>query len=334
MIKVWIGIDIGSSSTKVVLINKDREIVESVYIRSKDIDSSIKAAFEKININKYKIMGVGVTGSGREYTKHLINADIVKTEIIAHAIGTLQIIPDVRTIIDIGCEDCKIILLEDGVMKDFNMNTICSSGMGSTLENIASRLGIKIEVFGDLAIRSDKNIILPMKCGVLMSSSIISKKNSGEKIENILMATCNAVVNNFLSLTSKGKNLKEPIVFQGMTAYNKGLIKAFEENLNKKITIPPKPELMGGYGMAIITQEEMGDLSTKFNYKLENIEKATINHNPEECIDCGNCYHTIPKYFQKVDDKVRCIKKEIDKEDLEKIKEIAKACPSNAIKIE
>ncbi len=110
----WLGIDIGSSSTKAVLIDQERTIIESSYIRSKDIDSSIKDVLKNVNVNKYQIMGVGITGSGREYTKQLISADLVKTEIIAHAVGTLQIVPSVKTIIDIGCEDCKVILLEIG----------------------------------------------------------------------------------------------------------------------------------------------------------------------------------------------------------------------------
>lgn len=489
MKKVYLGIDIGSSSTKAVLIDDKKDIIESSYIRSKNIDSSINEILKNININNYKIAGAGVTGSGREYAKKLINADIIKTEIIAHAIGTLDIVPSVRTIIDIGCEDCKIILLEEGVMRDFNMNTIClkgdanittenftnraidkikigdkvlthtgkfrrvektfkrrykgdlleiscnklktlnitpehpifslkregekykrfdynpkfiparelkkrdfiaipyfskiekikyreeqffrykdwlfvpikkinkskfngnvynlkveeddsyianllpvhncSSGMGATLENISSRLGIKIEEFGDIAIKSDKDIIMPMKCGVLMSSAVTSKKNAGEKIENILMAVCDSVARNFLDLTAKGKSLKEPIVFQGMTAHNKGLVKSLEKFIGKKIIIPNKPELMGAFGMAIITKEEMKSKST-FNFN--KIDTIKITHNNHECIGCGICYNSLPKYFKQIEDgKSICIKEEVDKEDVKDVKEVASLCPKNLI---
>ena len=203
----------------------------------------------------------------------------------------------------------------------------------ATLENISSRLGIDISEFGDLAIKSTKDIAIPMKCGVIMSSAVISKKNAGEKIENILMAVCNSVVRNFLNLTSKGKSLEEPIVFQGMTAHNKGLVKAFEETLKKKITIPSKPEAMGAFGMAILTQEEMDGKKTNFNADKLGIAKKNkikINHCNKDCISCGVCYNSLPKYFISLPNgKSECIKNEVDESDVKKMKEVASLCPQN-----
>jgi predicted CoA-substrate-specific enzyme activase len=334
---VYLGIDIGSSSTKAVLIDEQKTIMKHAYIRSRDIESSLKDVLERIDVRHHTVRGAGVTGSGREYAQQLIEADIVKTEIIAHAVGTLQIMPGVRTIIDIGCEDCKIILLEDGVMRDFNMNTICSSGMGATLENISSRLGIAISDFGDLAIQSDKDLILPMKCGVILSSAVISKKNAGERVENILMAVCNAVARNFLNLTSKGKELREPIAFQGMTAHNKGLVRAMEENLEKDIVIPPQPELMGAFGMAVLTREEMCQNGKQTRFCTERLGLAhrgrmSIEHRAADCIGCGTCSTFLPAYFKRQPDGTSvCITQDVAEEDEQKVKEVAALCPKQII---
>jgi len=333
-IGIALGIDIGSSSTKAVLINEKQRIIESSYIKSRDIDSSVKEVLDNINVKKYKIAGAGVTGSGRVYAKQLISADVVIPETVAHTLGTLHTFPSVKTVIDIGCEDSKLMLLEHKVPYDFSLNTVCSSGMGNTLDNVSTRLGIDITEFGDLALKSKKNISFPMKCGVMMGTEVVQKKNAGEKVEDILRASCDAVVRNFLNLTSKGKDLKEQIVFQGMTAYNKGLIKAFEENLGKKIIIPHQPELRGAFGTALFTQEEMAGKESTFNEGVRTIKKAKIKHNDKGCIACGACYRSLPKYFKSLKDKKsKNIKTEIDEKDLEKVKEIIRFCPVNLIEV-
>jgi len=330
----FLGVDIGSISTKGILIDKSKNIIGSIYVRSKNIESSLKTILNHLLKDKIEIKGVGCTGSGREYAQSLIGADITKTEIIAHAIGNLYFYPKVRTIVDIGGEDSKLIILEDGVLKDFSMNTICSSGMGATMENIAVRLGIKIEEFGSIALKSNKTINLPMKCGVLMSSAVVSKKNQGEKIENILMGVAKAVARNFLALNAKGKDLLEPIVFCGMTAYNKALVNALEEETEKKIIVPENPEMMGAFGIALITMEEMNDKKTSFQNKLTDSKNYKIECNRKDCISCGNCFSNAPDYFTKSEDgKTKCIKEIVEQKDLEKIKEICENCPMKLINL-
>jgi predicted CoA-substrate-specific enzyme activase len=334
--KCFLGIDLGSISTKGVLIDEQENIVDSLYLRSRDIESSLKEILDYLLRQDREIVGAGVTGSGREYAKSLIQADIVKTEIIAHAVGSFHFLPQVRTIIDIGGEDSKLILLENKVMRDFTMNTICSAGMGASMENIAVRLGIRIEDFGDLALNSQKAINLPMKCGVLMSSAVVSAKNRGSKVEDILKGVARAVARNFLALCAKGKKLEEPILFCGMTAHNKALVEALEEEIGRKIIVPEKPELMGALGIALIAKQEMRGRQTSFNSIFQRPENYKIIHHRKDCISCGNCFLNAPEYFvkDKDDGKSRCVKERVEEKDLNKIKEISQNCPMKIIKLE
>ena len=156
MKECYLGIDIGSISTKAVVIDDDNNIVSSLYIWTEGNPiSAVKRLVKEIKKNlpsNVVIKGIGTTGSARKLIGLMMDANVVKNEITAHAIGTLAFYPDVRTILEIGGQDSKIILIKDGIIVDYAMNTLCAAGTGSFLSSQAKRLGTRIEYFGKIAL--------------------------------------------------------------------------------------------------------------------------------------------------------------------------------------
>ena len=183
MKKAYLGVDIGSISTKAVIIDSDNNILLEKYIWTEG--NPIKAVNEimsyfKKNINKdIKIVGVGTTGSARKLIGSILNANIVKNEITAHAIGTLSRYPDIKTIIEIGGQDSKIILLENGIVIDYAMNTLCAAGTGAFLSSQAKRLGVDVEDFGTIAISSNNPTPIAARCTVFAESDLVHKLQMG-----------------------------------------------------------------------------------------------------------------------------------------------------------
>jgi len=289
----FLGIDCGSSSVKMVILNENRKILKSVYLKNKGIIETTKEALQKVK-GDYNITSVGCTGSGREFIKIFVGGDVDKTEVLAHSVGALNYIPNAKTICDIGAEDSKIIIIEDGMIYDFAMNTICSAGTGAMLESIATRIGIKIEDVGDVAMTSTTEINIPAKCGVFAQSAVVTMLNKGVEKKDILMGVCSGLIRSYLML-AKSFEIKPPIVFQGMTAKNKALVKALEEILNHKIIVPENCELMGAIGMAIIAMENK---PTKTKFKGFDIINDKFNIKNFTCNDCPN-HCNITQIIQK-----------------------------------
>lgn len=250
--KTYIGLDVGSVSVKLAKIDENERLISSIYLRNCGLIETVKKGLDVISCDS-TVAGVGVTGSGRKFVGMFVGADIVKTEILAHTVGTLGFYPDVRTLMDIGGEDSKLMTLNDGVLENFELNSICSAGTGSFLESIAGRLGIRIEDVGDTALRSKQRLDFPSKCGVFTQSAVVSKKNSGASKEDILMGVCRSLVSNYLTM-AKGVRLMPPFVFQGATAKNKAIVSAFEEELGAKVIVPKYCDVMGAIGIGIMAK--------------------------------------------------------------------------------
>lgn len=290
----YLGIDIGSVSTNLILTDQNGNIVAKLYKRTcgQPIQSLVQGVNEIVaNVCHPKIIGVGVTGSGRELAGIIVGADIVKNEITTHAIAAQTVIPDVRTVIEIGGQDSKIIILRKGVVYDFAMNTVCAAGTGSFLDRQAARLGVPIEEFGDLALQSSSPVRIAGRCAVFAESDMIHKQQAGHSNEDIVSGLCEALVRNYLSNLAKGKDIMEPVVFQGGVAANKGIAAAFERALNMKVIIPEHYEVMGAYGAARITQQvRMSDNSFKTNFSGFDAMKRIYSTRSMECDGCaGMC---------------------------------------------
>lgn len=283
----YLGVDIGSISTKGVIIDKDYNIITSLYIWTEG--NPVEAVKKLINKLKeelpddYVVRGIGTTGSARKLIGLLLDANVVKNEITAHAIGTLNYYPNVKTILEIGGQDSKIILINNGIISDYAMNTLCAAGTGSFLSSQAKRLGIDIEDFSDMALKSNNPVKIAARCTVFAESDLIHKVQSGYKIDDIVSGLCKSIVINYLNNVGKGKKILSPIVFQGGVSKNKGVIKYFKEVLKQDIIVDENSHLMGAIGIAILASREKNNKIYDLNIKDINfITKAS------ECLGCSN----------------------------------------------
>ncbi len=284
--KAYLGIDIGSISTKGVIIDKDNNILLSKYIWT---EGNPINAVEKIieyfrnNLDStIKIKGVGTTGSARKLIGSILNANIIKNEITAHAIGTLSIYKDIKTIIEIGGQDSKIILIEDKIVTDYAMNSLCAAGTGAFLSSQAKRLGINVEDFGNIALTSKNPTPIAARCTVFAESDLVHKAQMGYNKNDIIAGLCKSVALNYLNNVAKGKRIKAPIIFQGGVSKNIGVKKAFEEILNTNIITDENGHLMGALGVAILSKKEK-EIDFDFNI-IDYNYKTTSNF----CNKCPN----------------------------------------------
>lgn len=259
MIKAYLGIDIGSISTKGVIIDKNNNILASSYLWTKGnpinaVKEVLADLKKQITNEDIVIVSVGTTGSARKLIGSMLNASIVKNEITAHAIGTLSIYPDIKTIIEIGGQDSKIILLQDGIVTDYAMNTLCAAGTGAFLSSQAKRLDIAVEDFGSIALTSSNPTPIAARCTVFAESDLVHKLQSGNTKEDIIAGLCLSVANNYLNNVARGKKIQEPIIFQGGVSKNIGVKKAFENILQTDIITDCNGHLMGALGVAILAK--------------------------------------------------------------------------------
>ena len=287
MKECYLGVDIGSISTKGVIIDGDNNIICSLYIWTEG--NPIKAVTKLVNELKkklpsnYVLKGIGTTGSARKLIGLLLDANVVKNEITAHAIGTLNYYPDVKTILEIGGQDSKIILLNNGIITDYAMNTLCAAGTGSFLSSQAKRLGIDINNFSDYALKSNNPVKIAARCTVFAESDLIHKAQSGYKKEDIVAGLCRSIVLNYLNNVGKGKRIEGPIVFQGGVSKNKGVLKYFKEVLQSDIIVDKNSHLMGAIGIALLAKRNK--TGKTYSLDINNIKFVT---KPFECRGCSN----------------------------------------------
>lgn len=287
----YIGVDVGSVSTDIVLLDDNMQVVESMYLKTKGKPLDIIKEGFKILSDKYEdkqIKAVGTTGSGRQIASFLIGTDAVKNEITAHAVASLEVDKNLKTIIEIGGQDSKIIIIKDGIVTDFAMNTVCAAGTGSFLDRQAERLSIPIEEFGELALKSKNPVRIAGRCAVFAESDMIHKQQVGYGEEDIVRGLCEALVRNYLSNVGKGKEIQSKIFFQGGVAANKGMKFAFENELHMELCVPKHYDVMGAIGAAIIARNriEKQNLTTKF--KGFKVVSGEINTKSFECNGCSN----------------------------------------------
>jgi len=287
--KTYLGIDVGSLSSKLVLVNQNNEILFSSYARTEGnpifaIKRGLKELRNSVS-GKIEIGGVATTGSARYLAGIITGADLMKNEITAHAKGTSFFVPGVKTVIDIGGQDSKIIILENGVVVDFAMNLICAAGTGSFLDAQAFRLKIPIEDFGAIALKSKNPTIIASRCTVFGESDMIHKQQIGHATEDIIAGLCQGLVRNFLNNVAKGKNIQPPIVFVGGVSENLGMREAFEKALEEKIIVPEYNKVIGALGAALLVKD-MNPLKTKF--RGFEISDRDVRCTSFQCRSCPN----------------------------------------------
>ena len=228
--ELYLGIDAGSVSTKAVILDGNHAVIASSCRPTGG--KPLNAARQALTEIRERITGdvrcVAVTGSARELVGTALNAVLIKNEITCQAIAAVHYIPDARTVIEIGGQDSKLIILRDGLVQDFAMNTVCAAGTGSFLEHQARRLGLSIEEFSVRAQKSSAPVKIAGRCTVFAESDMINAQQSGSNLEDIIYGLCLALVRNFLGDTGRTRPIHSPVIFQGGVGRNMAMAKAFE----------------------------------------------------------------------------------------------------------
>jgi predicted CoA-substrate-specific enzyme activase len=293
-VDVYLGVDVGSVSTNLAVLDEDAIVLLTVYLRTQgDPRSALTEGLTAIRRGLGEaviVRGAGTTGSARRLAGVLVGADVVKNEIIAHATAARFFFPDVSTVLEIGGQDSKMIILRDGIVVDFAMNSVCAAGTGSFLDQQAFRLGIPIEEFGDYAVRARGKVRIASKCTVFAESDMIHKAQLGAPKEDIIAGLCDAIVRNYLSNVGKGKHIADRIVFQGGVSNNSGVAAAFRQQLGRDVTIPEHRGEMGAIGAALIARRFMlrtGGDSSFLGFEIGEMDFATrifeCDHCPNRC---------------------------------------------------
>lgn len=311
----FLGIDIGSISTKGVIVDANRSIIARSYLWTEGNPTEaarrvIADLASQIDRNAIQVRAVGTTGSARRLVGAMTGAAVIKNEITAHAVGTTQLHPNVHTILEIGGQDSKIICVENGIAVDYAMNTLCAAGTGAFLSSQAHRLGVAVEEFGDIALTSKRPANIAARCTVFAESDLVHKIQVGYAREDIIAGLCRAVASNYLNNVGKGKKIVAPVVFQGGVSKNAGVVRAFEEELDMEVLVDPDGHLMGAFGVALLAAEsDMGagrhrpntapdaeSLAERLNqppfvngvFDFDGIEDFAFKTREIECAKCAN----------------------------------------------
>ena len=286
MNKLYMGIDIGSISTKGVIIDEYDNIIASCYLYTegnpiravKDVVNNMR---EEIDLNKYQVVSVGTTGSARKLIGTMLDAGTIKNEITAHAVGTIRLYPDVRTIFEIGGQDSKITIVNNGIVTDYAMNTLCAAGTGAFISSLAKRLNVGIEDVANVAFSSRNRVNIAARCTVFAESDLIHKIQAGYKKEDIIAGVCRAIATNYINNVAKGKKINSPIVFNGGVSKNAAVVRAFEEITGEKIIVNKNSHLMGAFGISVMARES--GIERVFNFDIDSYKLET------KIASCGRC---------------------------------------------
>jgi predicted CoA-substrate-specific enzyme activase len=285
----YLGIDVGSITTKLVVLGEGDQLLAKSYIRNSGRPiEAIQQGMEDILTQlggTVPIHGVATTGSARHLAAYMVGADLIKNEITAHAIAVIDFLPEARTVIEIGGQDSKVIVLRNGIVVDFAMNTVCAAGTGSFLDQQAARLGISIEAFGDLALKADHPVRIAGRCTVFAETDMIHKQQIGHSVEDIVAGLCDSLVKNYLNNVCRGKEILAPIVFQGGVAANRGIQKALERELEVSLVIPKHFDVMGAMGAAKLVKKAQ---PPQTQFRGFDLPRKSCSTRGFECGECGN----------------------------------------------
>ncbi len=309
-LRVYLGIDSGSTTSKLVLMDEKERVVDRFYAPNQGqalyvVRDGILGFFEKYqkqNI-KLKILGVGTTGYGENMLAKAVGADFDIVETVAHAQACTKFFPDATFLLDIGGQDMKAIWLDEGIITNIMLNEACSSGCGSFLENFAASLNIPVEEIAQTAFSSRSPAALGSRCTVFMNSTIITEQRAGKSPEDIMAGLCRSIIENVFTKVVRISNtdsLGDHIVVQGGTFKNEAVLRALEEYLGRDVTLAPYSGEMGAYGAALLTKqyiEENGYANGKDSSFIGRQALETFSYETKtgvQCPRCGNhCNRTV-----------------------------------------
>jgi predicted CoA-substrate-specific enzyme activase len=290
-IEVFLGLDIGSTSTKAVLTGPEQQVIAGFYTRTagrplQAVQALLEAMDHLVRDQQtiFKVLGAGTTGSGRAFIGRIMGADLIIDEITAHARAAVELNPDVDTIIEIGGQDSKFTTLNNGMVTFSTMNTVCAAGTGSFIEEQASRLGCPLTEYS----RRAEGIHAPLasdRCTVFMERDLNHYLNKGYSVDEILAAVLHAVRDNYLSKVAVASRIGTCLSFQGATGRNKALVAAFEQKLNRPIFVSQYCHLTGALGTAYTLAENR---PVRSNFRGIDLYKHQVPITTEVCEYCTN----------------------------------------------
>lgn len=300
---IYLGIDVGSTTSKVILIDREGSILYSFYNSNEgnplDLMMRIMKEIYHIIPQECQIKKAGVTGYGEALIKAALKVDIGEVETIAHYTAAKHFQPDVDFILDIGGQDMKAITIKDHVIQDITLNEACSSGCGSFLETFAHSLNYDIDEFAKTALLAKNPLDLGSRCTVFMNSKVKQAQKEGATLADISAGLSYSVIKNALYKVIKLRNkdqIGKNVVVQGGTFYNEAVLRAFEKETGIEVIRPDIAGLMGAYGMAKIAMERDDGQGTTL-LTLEEIEKLTYQNTMKNCGKCtNNCMLTITTF--------------------------------------
>ncbi len=290
-IEAYLGLDVGSISTNLVVIDREKKVLSKRYLMTagRPIEA-VRAGLQEIGEEiggQVEIKGVGTTGSGRYLTADFVGADLVRNEITAQATAAVHIDSSVDTIFEIGGQDSKYISIDNGVVVDFEMNKVCAAGTGSFLEEQAEKLDVSIkEEFGAIALSAQEPIRMGERCTVFIESDLVHHQQRGAQKDDLVAGLSYSIVQNYLNRVVGDRRIGNRIFFQGGTAFNKGVVAAFEKVLDREITVPPDHDVTGAIGVAILAMEER--TWEKSGFKGFDLSQRRYEQSSFECKGCPN----------------------------------------------
>ena len=304
----FVGIDAGSTTTKLVVTDSDDKLLYSLY-RSNE-GNPLKSVMQmlrdlyKVLPKDAKIRYSGVTGYGEKLIQTALNVDLNEIETIAHYTAAQRFLPDVTSIVDIGGQDMKYIKIKDGTINNIMLNEACSSGCGSFIETFAKSLNLSIEEFVQAALEARNPVDLGSRCTVFMNSKIKQAQKEGATVGDISAGLSYSVIKNAIQKVMKVRDvntLGKHIIVQGGTFYNDAVLRAFELIVGKEVIRPDIAGLMGAYGVAILARKQFeANMDMEYMSKLskeEDLDKLKIETSHVRCNGCENhCLLTINKF--------------------------------------
>jgi predicted CoA-substrate-specific enzyme activase len=297
-IPVYLGIDIGSTTTKYALITRDRQIIDKNYVHTqgKPIEVTqrlLKRVAEGLG-DRVEILGVATTGSGRNVVGDFLNADLIIDEITAHARGAVEIDRAIDTIFEIGGQDSKYISITNANPLDFDMNKVCAAGTGSFLHELANKHGINIVgEFQQIALSSNRPVKLAERCTVFMESDLVSYHQKGVPREDLIGGLCYAIVHNYLNRVVGKRKIGQRVMFLGGPSLNKGVVAAFEDVLGRGLIVPKHREVLGAFGAAVCLQEKIAkERREKSTFRgLASAIEDRMDYAEKVCSADPNCHN-------------------------------------------
>jgi len=290
-IEAYLGLDVGSISTNLVVIDREKRVLSKRYLMTagrpiEAVRIGLQEIGEEIG-DRVEIQGVGTTGSGRYLTADFVGADLVRNEITAQATAAIYIDPGVDTIFEIGGQDSKYISIDNGVVVDFEMNKVCAAGTGSFLEEQAEKLDVSIkEEFGSLALSADEPVRMGERCTVFIESDLVHHQQRGAEKDDLIAGLSYSIVQNYLNRVVGDRRIGNRIFFQGGTAFNRGVVAAFERVLDKEIVVPENHDVTGAIGVALLAMEEQ--TWERSGFKGFDLSQRRYEQTSFECKGCPN----------------------------------------------